>query len=87
MKALLAIVMLVAWAGIAAAKPTPTKPLSVTIANADINIDTAAEREREYFQSRRPPNSGNLYCQWRPILFNKTPLVFSCRKLEPRRID
>jgi hypothetical protein len=80
MKALVAIVLLFTSGTVAAAKPTPLEERNIPLANANIEAVTGTMRERQYFQvSQQPPNSGYLYCRWRPILFDKTPLKLSCR--------
>lgn len=80
MKALAAILLLLSLGAAATAKPTPVKLLTRELVHADRNGEDAATRERLYFQAQQSPfNAGDLRCQLKPILFNRTRLAQLCR--------
>ena len=90
MKGLTVIVILVALAATAAAKPVPAKyhnaleDLNPAFARVDVDINSGpagAMLERQYFEAPppRPLTSGGLPCRFQSAIFDKVRLAQLCR--------
>jgi hypothetical protein len=85
MKNLLAVILVLAAATAATAKPSPVEPARsanpIALASAEFNIGAAgATLERSYFRAPEADSHSGLYlCRFEPSMFAKVRLTQSCR--------